>query len=415
MDRWTRYGGAPPRPAPGWALDTVCGPSQLWGANGIVAAARRDPGRGAGARAGGTDLYVTQVFGSEVPCIDADSAELRAFAPLGSGVDAPDDGVFGHDGTFYATAPMLSTVTARRPDGSARVLSDELVGVNGITADGEGRRLFADEFRPGGRLWELDPAGERPPRLLLDELATPNALAVGPDRGLYFPLVLPGEIWRYDLDEGGARRAFGDLAQPTAVKFDSAGRLLTSEAGTGRVVRFDLSTGAREVVAQVAPGIDNLALGADDRLFVSHFTDGRVAEVTPVGPGGTVGSERVLSPSGFVGPFGLAALDGGEVLVADGLSLAVAGPGGVRRTHLLILDLPTLVVSAAVVAGAWWVIGARGQVFRCGEGRRPEPVLGHLADPTALASDGAEGALLVERGAGRVLRLGPDGEVTGEV
>lgn len=393
-DRWSRYGGPAPRPAPGWGLETLAGPSPLWGANGIVA-----HGRG---------LYVTQVFGSEVALVDVDRGERRAFAPLGAGVVAPDDGAFGADGTFFATAPMLGTVFARAADGTDRVLVDELTAVNGITTDPSGRRLFADEFRPGGRLWELDPGGQRPPKLLADDLAGPNALAVGPDGALWFPLVVPGEIWRYDLDEGRVAKAFDGLANPTAVKFDSAGRLMTSEAGNGHVTRIDVRTGAREVVARVAPGIDNLALGPGDRVFVSHFTDGRVAEVT--------GPERVLFASGFVGPFGLAALPGDEVLVADGLSVAVVGAGGaVRRTHRLIADLPTLVVGVAVVGGTWWALGARGQLFRCTEGEAPTSLVGRLADPTSVSADPAGGGVLVERGAGRVRRLDPGGSVIEEL
>ncbi len=389
-DRWSRYDGPSARPAAGWAFDVLCGPSRLWGANGIVAA--------------GSQLYVTQVFGSEVASIDVDSGVHDVFTPLGSGIVAPDDGVFGPDGTFYATEPMLATVTARGPDGTDRVLRDDLPGINGITADPVSGRLFADEFRPGGRLWELDPTGERAPTLLLDDLATPNALAVGPDGALYFPLVVAGEVWRYDLDTRAASRVVDGLAQPTAVKFDRAGSLLTSEAGTGHVLRIDLASGHREVVARVARGIDNLALGPDDRLYVSHFTDGRVAEVTG-------GAERVLSPSGLVGPFGLAPLDGGQVLVADGLSVAVVSAAGVRRTHLLITDLPTLVTAVAVVGDTWWFSGARGQVLSCTEDSRPEVVAGRLDEPGGLCAVSSDAALVVERGAGRLLRIERDGTV----
>ena len=87
--------------------------------------------------------------------------------------------------------------------------------------------------------------------------------------------------------------------------------MLTSEGGAGRLTRIDLATGARETLAQVNPGIDNFAIAADGRLFVSHFTDGRVAEVTG-------GVERVLSPSGLIGPFGLGRAGGFENLVAFG-------------------------------------------------------------------------------------------------
>jgi hypothetical protein len=112
-----------------------------------------------------------------------------------------------------------------------------------------------------------------------------------------------------------------------------------------------------------------------------------------------------------VGPFGLAALANGEVLVADGLSVAVLGAEGARRPYRLIVDLPTLVVGVAEVGGSWWLLGARGQVFRAVEGARPTPLFGRLEEPTSLAADGAGGALVVERAGGRVVRYGPDGDV----
>ncbi len=391
-DRWQMYGGRSSTVAAGWTFGAITGPARLWGANGIVYGP-------------GGELMVTQVFGSQVTAIQVDSGTHRVYAPLGGGIAAPDDGVFGADGTFFATEPMNATVSARNPDGTYRTLSDELPSINGITMDRTRTRLFADEFRPGGRLWELDPSGERPPRLLLDDLVTPNALAVGPDGALWFPQVVAGEIWRYDLDDGSARMVFDGLASPCAVKFDSLGRLLTPESASGAVTRIDLATGARETVAQVHRGIDNIALSPDDRLFISHFVDGRVSE----------GAERVLSPSGLLGPYGLAVLPDGRVVAADGLSLAVIGrDGAVERTHTLLADLPTLAVGAGVLDGDPVVAGMRGQLFRCRPGERAEPFVGHLDDPTCLADAGDGGLLLVERGAGRVVRVDGTG-VTGDV
>ena len=389
VDRWSAYGGPEARAETGWSFDVVVAPAVLGGANGIV----EHQGR----------LMVTQVFGSQVTAIDTTTGVHRAFAPLGAGISAPDDGVFGHDGTFFATEPMHGTVSARNPDGTYRKLRDDLPGINGITMDRSRRRLFADEFRPGGTLWELDPAGEKPPIKLLGDLFTPNALAVGPDEALWFPLVMAGEIWRYDFNDRSARCVFAGLAAPCAVKFDSAGRLLTPQAGTGEVTRIDLATGAREVIAQAARGIDNIAISPEDRLFVSHFTDGRVAEWSAAG-------ERVLSPSGLVGPYGLGVYDDGSLLVADGLSVAHVGiDGAVVRTHTLINDLPTLAIDAAVVGGDAWVLGLRGQVFRFRPGAAAEPIAGRLNDPTGLSAHAAGGAWVVERGAGRVGRIPAEG------
>lgn len=390
-DRWTSYGLGGSTVAPGWTFEPLTGPSVLGGANGIV------EHRG--------QLLVTQVFGSQVTSIDTTTGDHTAFAPMGSGINAPDDGVFGADGTFYATEPMNATVSARNPDGTYRTLRDDLPGINGITMDSTRTRLFADEFRPGGRLWELDPSGERPPVLLLDELVTPNALAVGPDGALWFPAVAAGEIWRYDLESREARCMFQGLASPVAVKFDSHGRLVTPQSATGEVTRIDITTGRREVIATTARGIDNLALSADDRLFVSHFTDGRVAEWGAAG-------ERVLSPAGLVGPFGIAVDDRGAILVADGLSVAVLRDGAIVRTHTLLDDLPTLAVDVAVVDGAPWVLGARGQVFRCVAGSPAMAVAGRLETPTTIVADGRGGALVVEKSAGRVVRIPPGGGET---
>ena len=127
------------------------------------------------------------------------------------------------------------------------------------------------------------------------------------------------------------------------------------------------------------------------------------------------GTERILSASGLVGPFGLARLEGGRVLVADGLSVAVLEPdGSLSRTHTLIADLPTLAVGAAVLDGDPIVLGQRGQVFRCRPGEAGVPIAGRLAEPTGLTDSGDGGLLVTERGAGRVVRLDASG-VTGEV
>jgi sugar lactone lactonase YvrE len=341
--------------------------------------------------------------------IDVGSGEHRVFSALGAGIAAPDDGVFGFDGTFFATEPMNATVSARNPDGTYRTLRDDLPSINGITMDADRRRLFADEFRPGGRLWELDPAGERPRTLLADDLFTPNALAVGPDRGVWFPQVVSGEIWRYDLDDRSVRRVYTDLAAPVAVKFDSAGRLVTPESALGQVTRIDLATGRRETIARVPRGIDNIALSPDDRLFISHFVDGRVSEAF------ADGTERILSASGLVGPYGLARLDDGRLLVADGLSVAVVeADGTLTRTHTLIADLPTLAVGAATLEGDPVVLGQRGQVFRCRPGEATVPIAGRLSEPTGLTGSGDGALLVVERGAGRIVRVDGSG-VTGEV
>ena len=381
-DRWSTYTDVVPEVAAGWRLETVTPPSRLGGANGMTLG---PDGR----------LHVTQVFGSQVTAIDVDSGEHAVFSPLGGGITGPDDGFFGADGTFYATEPMSGRVTARDPDGSYRVLRDDLPAANGVTMDHARRRLFIDEFREGGRLLEVDPTGRDEPRVLLEDLAGPNAPAMGPDGLLYFPQVFADQVWCYDLDAGTARLAVDELSRPTAVKFDSRGRIVVSEAGAGRIVAVDLATGTREVLADVPLGIDNVSVGAGDRIFVSHFVDGRVAEET-------AGRRRVLSPPGLLGPHGLTVDAAGNVLFADGLSVGAVVDGVAERTIRLLVDLPTLALGVARFAEAVAVLGAGGVVLRYGDDGGAWTVLADgLVDATCLRVDG-ERLLVAERHAGRV-------------
>ncbi len=391
-DRWATYVDDLVEIGSGYALDEVTGPSRLGGANGIVWS---PDGR----------LMVTQVFGSQVTAIDVDTGDHQRYAALGAGIVAPDDGAFGVDGTFFATEPMNATVSARRPDGSYRTVRDDLPAVNGMTVSHDRTRLFVDEFRPGGRLLELDPTGQAAPVVLADDLAMPNALAMGPDGALWFPQVLAGEIWRYDLERRSLERRFRDLSTPTAVKFDSQGRLLTSEAAAGRLTRIDLRTGGRETLAEVHPGIDNFAIAEDGRLFVSHFTDGRVAEVTN-------GRERVLSPSGLIGPFGLDRLPDGSLLSADALAVnQIDSEGRTRVIMSLLADLPGMAIDVANHEGDPLILLVRGQVLRRRVDGRLDSVAGRLDDATAILTAPDRGAIVVERGRGRLLHLDGEGRI----
>ncbi len=390
-DRWQTYSSVTSRAMPGWSLDTVTAPSRLFGANGMTIG---PDGR----------LYVTQAFGSQVTAIDVERGDHQVFSALGGGIVGPDDGYFDADGAFFATEPLIGRVSAKDADGSCRIVRDDLPGANGVTMDHAGRRLFVDEFRPGGRLMELDPAGAGEPRFLMEDLDGPNALAMGPDGRLYFPQVFADEIWVYDLDRGRGELLFEGLGAPTAVKFDSRGRIVVSESSAGRITAIDVQTGRREILAEVPKGIDNVSVGPDDRIFVSHYVSGRVAEET-----GNI--HRILSEPGLVGPFGVALAGNGDVLVADGLSVAaVDAAADVRRLHTFLVDLNTLAVGVSAFGDDLAVLGLAGEIllYRRGSSESTRLVAG-LAAPTSIVGDGVDGLLVVERGAGRLTRVDREG------
>ncbi|RLA47582.1 MAG: gluconolaconase, partial [Gammaproteobacteria bacterium] len=247
-----------PQLAKGWQLTQVTPPSALFGANGMQF---------------GTDgrLYVAQAMGSQVTAIDTTTGEHEVIAPNGGPITGPDDVAFDSQGNMYSTEVMSEQVSMRKPNGEVTIVSDGLPSANGVTVFND--RLFIDEHRPGGRLFELYPHDDRPPRQIADNLSGPNALAGGPDGKLYFPLVPEGEIWRADLETGELEKVTEGLFHPTAAKFTPGGELVSPQAGNGEVVKIDTDTGAKTVIAKVRPGIDNLAFDADGNLFLSHFVD----------------------------------------------------------------------------------------------------------------------------------------------
>jgi sugar lactone lactonase YvrE len=224
---------------------------------------------------------------------------------------------------------MSERVCARSPEGEVRIIADQVTGANGVTIHQD--RIFMDECRPGGRLFELFADG-RSPKLLADNLPLPNALQLGPDGNIYFPVIGANEIWRVPVGGGRPERFVGDLAVPTAVKLDSKGQVMSTQGASGEILRFDLQSRNKAVVAKVRPGIDNFALTADDRLFVSHFVDGGVAEIMPDG------RERRLVEPGFCGPSGLAVAADGVLYAADGISMAAVERDGSQRRVGMLFD-----------------------------------------------------------------------------
>jgi len=351
MNRFSMLHGADActtRLARGWRLERITPASQLFGANGIQF---------------GPDhrLYVAQAMGSQITAIDPLTGTLDHIAMNGGPITGPDDVAFDTGGNLYATEVMSARVSRRRPDGRVDFVADDLPSANGVTVFND--RLFIDEHRPGGRLFELYPNSDRAPRLIADELDGPNALAGGPDGKLYFPLVPRGEIWRVDPETGKLEKVTDGLLFPTACKFTPSGELLSPQAGNGEVVRIDPATGRHQVIARVRPGIDNLAIDRSGRLFLSHYVDGGVAEVRTDGSNG----ERVLVPPGWVGPWGIACDPSGTALVADGLSLAALDSSG-RIHHIgspLDRSAPRFVRAVAPGApGEILMTTARGDILR---------------------------------------------------
>lgn len=395
MTHWSRYAHATPISlAQDWSLERLTAPSRLFGANGL----RTGPdGR----------IYVAQVAGSQISALDVDTGELETVSPQGSDIVAPDDVDFDAQGNLYVTEYYDGRVSVRGTDGRTRVLRDDVPGANGITL--HRGRLFIDECRIGGRLLELDPGGAAP-RVLLENLPMPNAMAFGPDGKLYYPVLGTNDIWRIDPDGGEPERVAGDLGVPDAVKFDAAGSIISTQVASGQVLRIDPRSGERTVLATIAPGLDNLTF-VGDRLFVSSFT----GQITEILDGGRT---RAVLPEALTWPLDLTIGSDGTVYVADGTYFYALAPGCEPQVLGMLFSPGWPGYIRGVTAGGdgeFIVTTSNGQIARWRPASGEHEVLAGATEPldqlygVAVAPDGS--VVAAEQGAGRVLSV-RKGEMT---
>jgi sugar lactone lactonase YvrE len=388
----TRYAApASPEAAEGWRLDRLVAPSRLFGANGL----RTGPdGR----------IYVAQVTGSQISALNLATGQVDTVSAKGGDIVAPDDVAFDPSGNLFATEVMDGRVSVREPDGTTRVLRDDVPSANGITF--HHGRLFIGECREGGRLMEFDLAGG-PPRILLEDVPSPNAMEVGPDGLLYFPVMGANEIWRIDPDAGGPPQTVATgLGVPDSVKFDAQGFIVSTQVATGQVLRIDPRTGARTTLAQLTPGLDNCTF-VGDRLFVSNFT-GAITEIL----GG--GETRTVLPGALNWPLDLAVGDDGRVYVADGTYFYVVEPDGSLQTVGMLFSpgypgfLRGLVSSAP---GEFVVTTSGGQITRYRPAVDECDYLADGFDQLYGVAVAPGGVVAVEQGTGRALLVNQQGGV----
>ena len=291
------------------------------------------------------DLYLTSVVTPALARIDPESGEILDNWGLEDGAKSPDDLAFGPDGSVYWTDISNGEVGMRTPTGETRVVAAPGVGVNPITFSDDGR-LFVSQCFMDTNLFELDPAGEKEPRLIRDDLG-PGCGLNGMDWGsadgkLYGPRWFRGEVVRLDVDSGEMETVASGFEVPAAVKFNSEGVLHVLDSLRGEVVRVD-EDGGKQVVARVQPGLDNFAFDADDRLFISSFADGFIVEAL------SPETNRMVLEGGLNMPGGLALIGTGDatrLVVADFFALRQLDPAtgdvlGVVRDVIGFSDIGT--------------------------------------------------------------------------
>lgn len=429
-----------PSAAPGYAVARIVDGCGFHTANGVAFGA---DGR----------LYAASVLGESIFALDLATGTIET--AVGPFVGESDDLVFTDGGDLIWTALLEGVVRMRTADGRVRDLAAGLPGANSIALTRDGKRLFIGQVFMGEGLWEIDLCGVAPPRLVADHTGGLNAFQFGPDGMIYAPSWEHGEVVRVDPDSGATTVLAKGFGKPGAVRFDSGERLYVLDDATGELFALDEQRPlwTRRLVARLATGTDNFAVGPGNLMYVSSMIDNSIHEVDP-----RDGAVRAVVAGGLGFPRAMALSAGpeGERLhLADSCAYRVINPRtgavtDVARAVATPLKFPTSVsvgpqhvVLTGEVFGVVQLLDWDGNFVRDVDGfEQPsaaveladgslivaEPIAGRITQvsgderrvmatdlhhPAALA-DASDGAIYVgESGRGRLLRIATaDGAVS---
>ena len=248
-------------------------------------------------------LFAGSVAGAALYEVDRTNGTAKIAIPTPEGM--ADDIAFAPDGTMAWTGFLTGDLYSRKGDGPIKKLASGLPGINSLAFRKDGR-LYATQVFLGDALYEIDIEGAKPPRKIMEKMGGLNGFEFGPDDKLYGPLWFKGQVAKIDVDKAELTVVADGFKIPAAVNFDSKGNLWVVDTALGQLVRVDPKTGAKKMVAQLKPSLDNLAIDDKDRIFVSNMADNGIQEVDPE----TGEAKQVI--------IGKLALPGGIGVVSDG-------------------------------------------------------------------------------------------------
>ena len=240
-------------------------------------------------------LFAGSVAGAALYEVDiaGGTAKVAIPAPIGMA----DDIAFAPDGTMAWTGFLAGDLYSRKGDGPIRKLASGLPGINSLAFRKDGR-LYATTVFLGDTLYEIDVEGVKPPRQIMEKMGGLNGFEFGADDKLYGPLWFKGQIAKVDVDKAELTVVADGFKVPAAVNFDSKGNLWVVDTALGQLVRVDPNSGAKTMVVQLKPSLDNLAIDDNDRIYVSNMADNGIQEVDPAtGQAGRSSSASSLCPA----------------------------------------------------------------------------------------------------------------------
>ncbi|MFY0574607.1 SMP-30/gluconolactonase/LRE family protein [Cystobacter fuscus] len=353
-------------------------------------------------------LLASNLLGQTVHSIDLSSGAVSTL--VGPPLGGADDVALGPDGSIYWTGYFSGKLMKRTPDGKTRAIAKELPGLNSLAFRRDGR-FYVTQLGRADALWEMDPNGKKPPRQVISKPGFLNGFEFGPDDKLYGPILLKGQIARVDVDTGSIETVAEGFAMPVAVNFDaSRENLFVVDSAKGELVRVRVATGDKQVVAKLPTGLDNLAVGPDDRVYVSNMVDNDIRVVNPAD-----GSVRQLVEARLSVPSGIAVAPEDEdeqLYVADVYAFRRVGgrDGRITQTTRALstrmtfpmnvsLGAKHVVLSSAYLASVQVLDRATGDILRTIPNTNGVQGALELPDGTLLVAEAATGRLVKVDGA----------------
>lgn len=265
-------------------------------------------------------LYVVHTSTGEVSRIDLKTKKVSRFVPSYAGTFITDDITSDDKGNFYSTGttPIVGEIYRIDKNGLKTVIAKGLTSPNGIQYNRKTGRLFATECFEANRVFELDPTGVKEPKLLVKEntIPVPEGFGFDPDtQDLLIPDMGTGKILRVNPDTGEIKTIAEKFAAPMALKVGPDKMAYLPELG-GNVYRLSLDGQKREKLAQLPPGLDNLAITPEGRLFITSFWNATIYEVSTDGSG----KFKTLFPAGPNMINGVV-FKNGKLLVSDSIMI----------------------------------------------------------------------------------------------
>lgn len=316
-----------------------------------------------------------------------------------------DDVAIGADGTLVWTAMLDGELRVRSPGGAIKVLAKDLPAINPVAFAPDGK-LYAGQTGAHDSVFEVDPATGKL-TLVGRGFGGVNGFAPDGRGGLFTPLMTKGAVGRIDLKSGEMTEIADKLGRPAAVKRNSLGELYVIDWQNGRVTFVHPESGETKRIATVAPPLDNLAIGADDTIYVTQPMVNGIVAVNPVS-----GVQRTLFQGKLAAPAGLAVAENKGKPV-----LLVADAYGYRTVELTTGEIVAPSFDPAVYAAGMVAVGdtvialsnvRRGTLVILDRlTGRPRHTLGGFKAPMGVVIENDASFLVADYATGEIIRVRP--------